>query len=160
MKTAFMLGAWPMPSALSRFCAGAVGCVGWSLAMAGQLPVIVMPLGGEQVAVEVATTNKELETGLEHRTSLPVNGGMLFVLPDTALRCAWMKDTQLPLSAAFLGAGGTILTLADMAPYSLEFHCSAPSARYVLEMNRGWFARHGITAGTSVDLRGLHKMGR
>ena len=135
-----------------------MGFVCWvGYAAAGQLPRVVLPLGGQQVAVEVATANKELEKGLEHRTSLPENAGMLFVLPSAALRCAWMKDTPLPLSAAFIGAGGTVLALADMVPFSLEFHCSAPSARYLLEMNRGWFARHGIGAGSSVDLRGLKK---
>jgi len=140
---------------ITRLCAGFVCWVG--CAAAGQLPIFVLPLGGQQVAVEVATANKELEKGLEHRTSLPENTGMLFVLPSAALRCAWMKDTPLPLSAAFIGAGGTVLALADMVPFSLEFHCSAPSARYLLEMNHGWFARHGIGVGSSVDLRGLKK---
>lgn len=146
-----------MLGVIARLCTGTVCWVGWAMAMASQLPVIVVTLGGQQVPVEVATTNKELEKGLEHRTSLQENTGMLFVLPSSALRCAWMKDTPLPLSAAFIGAGGTVLALADMAPFSLEFHCSAPSARYLLEMNRGWFARHGIGVGSSVDLRGLKK---
>lgn len=141
---------------ITRLCAGFMCWAG--CAAAGQLPRVVLPFGGQQIAVEVATTNKALEEGLEHRTSLPENAGMLFVLPSAALRCAWMKDTPLPLSAAFIGAGGTVLALADMVPFSLEFHCSAPSARYLLEMNHGWFARHGIGVGSSVDLRGLKKM--
>lgn len=125
----------------------------------GGLPIINVPLGGEKVTLEVAATGTALERGLQGRTALPENAGMLFVLPDAALRCLWMKDTVLPLSAAYLDAAGAVVTLVDMAPLSPKFHCGAASARYVLEMNRGWFMRHGVAVGARVDLKGLHKNG-
>ncbi|MGE4377372.1 MAG: DUF192 domain-containing protein, partial [Burkholderiaceae bacterium] len=37
--------------------------------------------------------------------------------------------------------------LADMQPQTTNSHCSAEPVRYVLEMNQGWFARHGIKPG-------------
>lgn len=140
----------------SRFAGALAALACCSVAVAGDLPVIALPLGGEQIAVEIAATDAALQRGLQGHRSMPDNAGMLLVLPDAALRCVWMKDTLIPLSAAFLDAAGAVLTLADMAPLSTEFHCSAPSARYVLEMNQGWFARHGIAVGARVDLGGLY----
>ena len=58
-----------------------------------------------------------------------------------------MKNTLLPLSAAFLADDGRIVNLVDMKPQTTDSHCSAQPVRYVLEMNQGWFAKKGIKAG-------------
>ena len=58
-----------------------------------------------------------------------------------------MKNTLLPLSAAFLAEDGRIVNLVDMKPQTTDSHCSAQPVRYVLEMNQGWFAKKGIKAG-------------
>ena len=63
-----------------------------------------------------------------------------------------MKNTLLPLTAAFVTDDGTIVNLADMTPLSEQSHCSKQPVRYVLEMNQGWFNQKGITAG--MKLRG------
>jgi uncharacterized membrane protein (UPF0127 family) len=78
--------------------------------------------------------------------------GMLFVGDDNQQRCFWMRNTYLPLTAAFVADDGTIVNLADMQPRSDESHCSAKPVRFVLEMNQGWFAKRGIKAG--FKLRG------
>ena len=130
-----------------------VGVAGTATAIAGEgLPTITLPISGQQVTAEVATTDTALQHGLQGRRSMPENAGMLLVLPDAALRCVWMKDTPLALSAAFLDETGTVIMLADMEPLSLDFHCSTSSARYVLEMNRGWFARYSVAVGARLDL--------
>ena len=61
-----------------------------------------------------------------------------------------MKNTLLPLTAAFIADDGTIVNLADMQPQSLDSHCSTKPVRYVLEMHKGWFAQRGIKAGTKL----------
>lgn len=119
------------------------------------LPVVSIPLGGEYIAVEVATSDSELQHGLQGRQKLSNNAGMLLVLPSKALRCAWMKDTYIPLTAAFLDDAGYILKLSNMAPLSLNYHCSSPNARYILEMNLDWYRYHKIVVGDRVDLKSL-----
>ena len=61
-----------------------------------------------------------------------------------------MKNTPLPLTAAFVADDGTIVNLADMQPLSEDSHCSAKPVRYVLEMNQGWFAQRGLKAGSKL----------
>ncbi|MDB5893790.1 MAG: hypothetical protein JWQ88_1321, partial [Rhodoferax sp.] len=59
----------------------------------------------------------------------------------------WMRNTLLPLTAAFVADDGTIVNLVDMQPQTTDSHCSTRPVRYVLEMNQGWFARKNLKAG-------------
>jgi hypothetical protein len=61
-----------------------------------------------------------------------------------------MRNTLLPLTAAFVTDDGSIVNLADMKPQTTDSHCSAKPVRYVLEMNQGWFARRGLSAGARL----------
>lgn len=99
------------------------------------------------IDAQVAMTPLQREIGLMHRRDMPQAEGMLFVFEQPAIQCFWMKNTPLPLTAAFVKDDGTIVNLADMKPRSTESHCSALPVRYVLEMNQGWFSKKGIKAG-------------
>ncbi len=81
---------------------------------------------------------------------MPQHEGMLFVFAQPSVQCFWMKNTLLPLSAAFLDDDGTIVNIADMKPQSLDSHCSGRPVRYVLEMNQGWFAKRAIKPGSKL----------
>ena len=61
-----------------------------------------------------------------------------------------MRNTLIPLTAAFVADDGTIVNLADMKPQSDDSHCSAKPVRFVLEMNQGWFAQRGLRAGARL----------
>jgi len=61
-----------------------------------------------------------------------------------------MKNTLLPLTAAFVADDGRIVNLADMQPMTENSHCSKEPVRFVLEMNQGWFARKNIKAGSKL----------
>jgi uncharacterized membrane protein (UPF0127 family) len=128
-------------------------------AAAGQAPAlrtVELGAGMHLIRAEVADRDATRSLGLMHRTSLPQNGGMLFVFDQDAIHCMWMKNTLIPLSVAFLDAQGAIINVADMQPHSEQSHCAAAPARYALEMTQGWFAQRGIRAGTR--LRGLEKV--
>ena len=86
-----------------------------------------------------------------YRKSMPQQEGMLFAFEEPGVQCFWMKNTLLPLSAAFIGDDGTVVNIEDMAPRSLDSHCSAQPVRFVLEMNQGWFAKRGIKAGSKLQ---------
>ena len=85
--------------------------------------------------------------GLSGRYSLE-GRGMVFYYPGSQGNSGfWMKNTLLPLTAAFVTDDGTIVNLADMKPQSDDSHCSTQPVRFVLEMNQGWFAKRNIQAG-------------
>lgn len=116
-----------------------------------QLPRVTLSAGMHLIQAQVASTPEQRATGLMHRKEMPVNEGMLFVFEQRAGQCFWMKNTLLPLTAAFVADDGTIVNLADMKPQTLDSHCSAEPVRYVLEMNQGWFAKRGIQAGAKLS---------
>jgi uncharacterized membrane protein (UPF0127 family) len=103
--------------------------------------------GMYQIDAQVALTPLQQQTGLMHRREMPQAEGMLFVFEQPATQCFWMKNTLLPLTAAFVADDGRIVNLADMQPLTLDSHCSEEPVRFVLEMNQGWFARKNIKKG-------------
>lgn len=115
------------------------------------LPRVKLAAGMHLIDAQVASTHAERMTGLMHRKEMPQHEGMLFVFEQPSQQCFWMKNTLLPLSIAFLADDGTIVNIDEMAPQTLESHCSAKPVRYVLEMNKGWFARKGVKPGAKLS---------
>lgn len=114
------------------------------------LPRKALLVGSRRIKVEVAADPASQSRGLMYRKHLPKDHGMLFVFPSAEQRCFWMKNTLIPLTIAYIDSGGIIQSLADMQPQSLEPHCSIAPAQYALEMEQGWFARHGLGPGTRI----------
>ena len=114
------------------------------------LPRTKLSVGMYLIDTQVAATPKQREIGLMHRRQMPQSEGMLFVFERPAEQCFWMKNTLLPLTAAFVADDGTIVNLTDMQPQSTESHCSQKPVRYVLEMNQSWFQKKGIKAGAKL----------
>ena len=111
---------------------------------------VELTAGMHRIDAQVAASPQERQTGLMFRREMPQHEGMLFVFEQPATQCFWMKNTPLPLTAAFVADDGSIVNLADMKPLAEDSHCSAKPVRYVLEMNQGWFARRGIKAGARL----------
>lgn len=109
-------------------------------------------LGDTELVVEIADTPELRQRGLMHRRSLPENRGMLFVFDREEPRSFWMKNTRIPLSIAYIGTDGTIKSILDMEPFDLRSHPSGRSVRYALEVNQGYFERHGIGVGDRVEI--------
>ena len=115
------------------------------------LPRVELTAGMHRIDAQVAQAPHERQIGLMHRAEMPQHEGMLFIFEQPAQQCFWMKNTLLPLTAAFVEDDGTVVNLADMQPQTLDSHCSARPVRYVLEMNKGWFAQRGIKAGFKLS---------
>lgn len=115
-----------------------------------QLPRVTLSAGMHLINAQLAATPEQRTIGLMFRQEMPANEGMLFVFEQHAGQCFWMKNTLLPLTAAFVADDGTIVNLADMKPQTQDSHCSAQPVRYVLEMNLGWFAKRGVKAGAKL----------
>jgi uncharacterized membrane protein (UPF0127 family) len=115
------------------------------------LPKTKLTAGMHVLNVEVAQTPEEHQIGLMFRKTMPTNDGMIFIFEHPNQQCFWMKNTLIPLSVAFIADDGTIVNVDDMAPQTLNSHCSLKEVRFVLEMNDGWFAKRGIKAGSKLQ---------
>ncbi len=113
--------------------------------------VIPLTAGIHVIRAEVAMRPDEREKGLMFRKTLGPNQGMVFLFDQPAAQCMWMRNTLIPLSVAFIGDNGKVLNVEDMAPQTEDNHCAASPARYALEMNKGWFTKHGIAAGARIS---------
>jgi uncharacterized membrane protein (UPF0127 family) len=112
---------------------------------------IQISAGMHLIEAQLATTPQQRATGLMFRKEMPQKEGMLFVFEQAAVQCFWMKNTLIPLTAAFVEDDGRIVNLADMKPETTDSHCSKRPVRYVLEMNKDWFAKKGIQAGFKLS---------
>jgi uncharacterized protein len=112
---------------------------------------IKLHINGHAIRAEVARTPEERSKGLMHRRHMSKNDGMLFVFDQPQTVSMWMKNTLLPLSVAFIDEQGRIINIAEMLPETLDTHSSLAPAKYALEMNAGWFDKHHILAGKSVE---------
>lgn len=115
------------------------------------LPRVKLSIGMHLIDAQVAQTPGQREVGLMFREQMPQNEGMLFVFEQPSEQCFWMRNTLIPLTAAFIADDGTVVNLEDMKPKTLDSHCSTKPVRYVLEMNQGWFSRKGIKSGFKVS---------
>ena len=95
--------------------------------------------------------------GLMFRKSLAPNHGMLFVFDSTEAHCMWMRNTLLPLSVAFIGNDGAIVNVEEMKAQTDDTHCARTPVHYALEMDAGWFAKHGLRGGSVIA--GITKYG-
>ena len=103
------------------------------------------------ITAEIASTPQSRMIGLMMRERLAPNHGMVFVFDDKSQHCFWMRNTVIPLSIAFIDDDGTVVSIADMSPKSEASTCPQRPVRYALEMDQGWFAKRGVTAGTKIS---------
>jgi hypothetical protein len=137
--------------------AHALGCILLCLGLGltptlatAQQPMLELSAGVHRIEAEVASTWSSRAEGLMHRRQLGAGRGMLFVFPDPARHCMWMRNTHIPLSVAFVDDAGEIINIAEMEPESEVNHCAGKPAKYALEMNAGWFKQRGIAAGQRI----------
>lgn len=116
----------------------------------GQVPVVL----------ELAREPEQRKVGLMERTQLAERHGMLFEYqaPRRADQGFWMYRTRIPLDVAYLSEDGVIGTIRQMTPCSSSIPANCPTWPagvphwHVVEMNAGFFDRHGITTGDRLAL--------
>lgn len=118
--------------------------------------VFETPDGELRVKVEVVSTPALIQRGLMHRRHLAPDRGMLFVFGSDRVRSFWMKNTLIPLDMLFVRSDLSIAGIErDTVPLSLKSRSVGIPTRYVLEVNGGWTARHGIEAGDQLRFENL-----
>jgi uncharacterized protein len=115
-------------------------------------PLEIATKSGVQVfSVEMATTDKERETGLMYRKELPDGKGMLFDFSPEQQISMWMKNTYISLDMIFIRADGRILRIAENTePMSTKIISSGGLAKGVLEVVAGTAQKYGIAPGDRV----------
>ena len=110
-------------------------------------------VGGVGARVELAVTDEHRRRGLMQRQSLAADEGLLMVFPETQVVQLWMLNVPIPLDVGFFDDSGALLHTLSMQPDGGRriYRSSAP-ARYALEMNSGWFDRHGIGPGARLEI--------
>lgn len=113
----------------------------------------VIKVGGVSIRAEIAATPPDRERGLMYRTSMPENEGMLFVFPEAKFQAFWMKNTLIPLDIGFFDDQGFLIEVLHMKPDdgTARYPSSEP-ALYALEMNAGWFEKHGLRKYARLEL--------
>ena len=94
--------------------------------------------------------------GLMERQRLADSAGMLFVYDSTQPPNAgfWMFRTRIPLDIAFLDSAGVVRAIRAMTPCEALLAQGCPTYdpgvpyRYALEVNAGYFQKHGIIVGS------------
>ena len=128
---------------------------GVSAQAASVQPLEIVTKNGVHVfSVEMATTDKERETGLMYRKELPDGKGMLFDFAPEQQISMWMKNTFISLDMIFIRADGRILRIAEgTEPQSLSIISSGGPAKGVLEVIAGTAQKYGIAPGDRVAHR-------
>jgi len=116
------------------------------------LRVTELKITNVPITVEVADTPQASENGLMFRDSLPEDHGMLFIFDQPKKASFWMRNTKIPLSIAYADSDGKILEIKSMNPLDETVIPSrSDEVAYALEVNQGWFTRHGINSGAKID---------
>ncbi len=112
--------------------------------------------GEHKVRVEIANTAVTRTRGLMYRNKLDQDAGMLFVFPREETLQFWMKNTPLPLDMIFIGSDFKVVGIVENAkPFSTTGRGVKEPSRYVLEVNGGYSAKHGLKPGDRVEFHNV-----
>jgi hypothetical protein len=118
-------------------------------------PTVLVRIKGAEIKVEVAADPISRYNGLSRRDSLCPDCGMLFKFNDSAEREFAMREMEFPLDIIFINQG-QIIKIAKNLPAEgksqINIYSSDGLADSVLEVNAGYCARQGITAGDFISI--------
>jgi uncharacterized protein len=116
-----------------------------------KLPTMKLWIGAEELVTEMALNPIQAQTGMMFRTNIAENEAMIFVFPYPHQASFWMKNTQVPLSAAYIDPEGVILEIHNLQPHDTNsVKAASDNVQFVLETSQGWFERKNIKPGTLV----------
>lgn len=103
--------------------------------------------GDVRARVEIALKRRG-GIGVDGRAYLSEDNGVFYDYGQDTNHRFWMSDNELiPLSIAFVLADGRILAIYELEPGDPKQYRSPVPSRYLLVMNKGWFAKNGIIPG-------------
>ena len=125
-------------------------------------------IGDATFQLELAADDPTRLKGLMDRTEIAVDGGMIFVFPDSELRSFWMKDCVVDMDLIFLDPFGRVTALHRMkvqpprgpqeseTQYEWRIHEQACESRFpaqfAIELQAGWLDRLDIEFNDKIQL--------
>jgi hypothetical protein len=107
------------------------------------------------VKVELARTPEERSRGLQFRTDLAEDKGLLFTFPEDDFYSFWVKDTLLALDIIWLDEFQRVVDMAQNVPPCLEDPCPqytpTAKARYVVETKAGFVDKIYLKKGDFAE---------
>ncbi len=138
------------PGWLKSIGAAAGDGVEFSSEIGAPSPMSTITVAGLPVHVEVSEYSRERMRGLMFRKRLSGHDGMLFIYRDAGSHSFWMHNCYFPLDIAYFDAAGKFVNMVPSAIYpdpKVDREPTSPSAgdaKYVLEVNLGWFKAHKL----------------
>ena len=122
----------------------------------------LVQIGDALYYVDLATTPETIARGLSGRPSLGIDRAMLFVYDTDHPRTFWMPDMHFPLDMVWISSDCTVAAVTADVPHpapdtprnELPIYPSRVPVRFVLEINAGQAAQHGIAPGAPVAFAG------
>lgn len=117
----------------------------------GETQVVVETWRGRKtLRVQFARTPEQLMRGLMFRTTIKPWDGMLFDMGIVQQGSFWMRNTLIPLDIIFIKADGTVDSVGQGKPLSLDQVESKGPIKGVLELRQGRAAALGIQPGSVI----------
>jgi uncharacterized membrane protein (UPF0127 family) len=116
-----------------------------------KLRTVRLWIGAKELTSEVAMTVREVSTGMMFRQEIGDNEGMLFVFGRPHRAAFYMRNTVVPLSAAYIDPNGAILEIHELKPLEeAPVTAGSDQVQFVLETKLGWFETNDISPGTII----------
>jgi uncharacterized protein len=112
-------------------------------------------------SVEMVSKDEDMRRGLQFRTALGKEEGMLFIFADAKRHGFWMKDTLIPLDIIWLDYARRIVHIASVPPCTSDpcpVFMPPKEASYVLEINQGEARSMQLTIGEAATFKIQTKM--
>lgn len=98
--------------------------------------------------IEFADSDYKIQRGMMFRKQMDMNQGMLFLMPEEKIQSFWMKNCYLSLDMIFADSQGIIGSAQKYTePYSMTSLPSEGPAKYVLEVNAGYWDKYELQPG-------------
>ncbi|OGI79488.1 hypothetical protein A3F19_02095 [Candidatus Nomurabacteria bacterium RIFCSPHIGHO2_12_FULL_37_29] len=110
---------------------------------------------GQNIRVNLATTDAAREQGLSGRENLKEDEGMLFVFDYPDKYSFWMKDMNFPIDMIWIGENKEIIYIKKNArPESFpESYGPTADSKYVLEIVSGLSSKNNLKEGDKVEFK-------
>ncbi|MBS1875278.1 MAG: DUF192 domain-containing protein [Acidobacteria bacterium] len=113
---------------------------------------------GAVITVEVMTHPTDMSRGMMFRDSLAPNRGMLFIHGSANRYPYWMYQVKIPLDMIWMDPNRRVVEIsANTPPCESKSATACPNygghepAQYVLEINGGHAAKHGVQVGSYLS---------
>lgn len=114
----------------------------------------ILKVGNTSINVDIADTPALQERGLSGRKTLLDDQGMYFIFDHAGIYPFWMKEMNFPIDIIWIDDHMSVADITkNVLPSSFpQTFASKVPIRFVLEVQSGFAARHGVKIGDLTSL--------